>query len=51
LTEFTNDIADYDGYVKDFEGQVAQFWLPVSMREAGAELIAKMRAYAQSCAR
>jgi hypothetical protein len=50
LTEFTNDIVDYDGYVKDFDGQVAQFWLPVSTREAGAELIAKMRTYAQSCA-
>lgn len=51
LTEFTSDIADYDGLVKDFDGQVDQFWLPVSSREAGMDLIAKMQAYAENCAR
>ena len=49
MTEITNDVADYDGDVKDFDGSVDQFLLPVSSADAGAELIAKMRAFAQSC--
>jgi hypothetical protein len=50
LTEITNDVADYDGDIKDFDGSVDQFLLPVSSADAGNELIAKMRAFAQSCA-
>jgi hypothetical protein len=49
-TEITNDVADYDGDVKDFDGPVDQFWLPVSSADAGSELIAKMQAFARSCA-
>lgn len=51
LTEFTDDVADYDGEVKDFDGSVNQFWLPVSSNDAGIELIEKMRAYAQVCSK
>jgi hypothetical protein len=50
LTEITSDVADYDGHIKDFDGPVDQFLLPVSSAEAGNELIAKMRTFAQSCA-
>lgn len=50
MTEITNDVADYDGAVKDFDGSVGQFLLPVSSADAGDELIAKMRDFAQSCA-
>jgi hypothetical protein len=50
LTEITNDVADYDGDVQDFDGVVDQFFLPVSSADAGRELIAKMRTFAQSCA-
>jgi hypothetical protein len=50
LTEITNDVADYDGEIKDFDGSVDQFFLPVSSANAGNELIAKMQAFAQSCA-
>jgi hypothetical protein len=48
-TEITSDLADYDGEVKDFDGLVKQFFLPVSSADAGDELVAKMRAFAQSC--
>lgn len=50
MTEITNDWAGYDGDVKDFDGPVAQFLLPVSSASAGYELIGKMRDYAKSCA-
>ena len=48
-TDITNDVADYDEDVKDFDGSVDQFFLPVSSADAGNGLIAKMRAFAQSC--
>jgi len=50
LTEITNDVTDYDGEVKDFDGTVDQFFLPVSSIDAGSELIAEMRAFAEICA-
>jgi hypothetical protein len=50
LTETASDVADYDGEIKDFDGSVDQFFLPVSSANAGNELIAKMQAFAQSCA-
>jgi hypothetical protein len=48
-TEITDDLADYDGDVKDFDGSVEQLLLPVSSADSGNELIAKMRTFAQSC--
>lgn len=48
-TEITNDLAGYDGDVKDFDGSVDQFLLPVSSADVGNGLIAKMRVFAQSC--
>ena len=50
LTEITNDVAGYEGDIKDFDGSVAQFFLPVSSVDAGEEIIARMRTFAQSCA-
>jgi hypothetical protein len=50
MTDITNDVADYEGEIKDFDGAVDQAYLPVSSTEAGNELVAKMRAFAQSCA-
>jgi len=49
LTESTNDVADYDGVIKDFDGPVDHFFLPVSSADAGGELIERIRAFAQSC--
>gem|GEM_PF-3060304 len=49
LTEFTNDVSDYDGDVKDFDGLVRQLWLPVSSIDAGNDLVEKLKAFAQSC--
>ena len=47
--EVADDLADYNGDVKDFDGWVSQVFLPVSSVEAGNDLIAKMRGLAQSC--
>jgi hypothetical protein len=49
LTEITNDVAEFDGNIKDFDGLADQFLLPVTSVDAGDGLIAKMRAFAQSC--
>ena len=51
LTEFTDDVANYNGDVKDFDGAVNQFWLPVSSLEAGSQLVDKMREYARTCSK
>lgn len=50
MTEITNDWAGYDGDVKDFDGSVAQFLLPVSSASAGDDIIVRMRDYSKSCA-
>jgi hypothetical protein len=49
LTEFTNDIQGYDGFVKDFDAPVDRFLVPVSSPAAGNELISKMQALAGAC--
>jgi hypothetical protein len=51
VIEITNDVADYDGDVKDFDGSVDHLFLPLSSKEAGDDLIAKMRVFARSCPR
>lgn len=50
VTEFTNDIQGYDGFVKDFDAPVDRFLVPVSSPTAGSELISRMQALAGVCA-
>ena len=49
LTSLTNDVADYDGFVRNFDGLVDQFRIPVSSPDAGKELIAKLQSFAIAC--
>jgi hypothetical protein len=49
VTEFTNDIEGYDGFVKNFDGPVDRFLVPVSSPGAGNELISRMQALAGAC--
>lgn len=48
-TEITNDFAGYDGYVKDFDGMVDHFLIPISSSTAGDDLIAKLKVLAHAC--
>jgi hypothetical protein len=50
VTEFTNDIQGYDGFVKEFDAPVDRFLVPVSSPAAGNELISRMQALAGACA-
>jgi hypothetical protein len=50
MIDITDDVANYDGELKDFDGSVAQVYLPISSRQSGDEIIAKMRTFAQLCA-
>jgi hypothetical protein len=49
VTEFTNDIEGYDGFVKNFDAPQDRFLVPVSSPAAGNELISKMQALADAC--
>jgi len=49
LTSLTNDIAGYDGVVRNMDGMVNQFRIPVSSLDAGKELISKLQSYAIKC--
>jgi len=49
LTTTTNDVAGYDGFVKNFDAQVDQFRMPVSSRDAGKELISNLQRVAATC--
>lgn len=49
VTESTNDIEGYDGFVQDFDGPVDRFLVPVSSPAAGDELISKMQALTGTC--
>lgn len=49
VTELTNDIQGYDGFVQNFDDPVDRFLVPVSSPAAGSELIAKMQALADTC--
>jgi hypothetical protein len=51
MTEFTNDIQGYDGFVQVFGGPVDRFLVPVSSPAAADELIERMRALVNLCAR
>jgi hypothetical protein len=50
LTSITNDVEHYDGFVKDYDGMVDRFWIPVSSRDAGNDLISRLRSFAATCA-
>jgi len=50
LTSITNDIEHYDGFVKDFDGMVNRFWIPVSSQDAGNDLISRLKSFAATCA-
>jgi hypothetical protein len=49
VTEFTNDIEGYDGFVKNFDAPQDRFLVPVSSPAAGNELISKMQVLADAC--
>jgi hypothetical protein len=49
LITTTNDVAGYDGFVKNFDAQVDQFRMPVSSRDAGKELISNLQRVAATC--
>ncbi|HEV2486216.1 MAG TPA: hypothetical protein VGT08_11855 [Terracidiphilus sp.] len=49
LTSITNDIAGYDGFIRNFDGMVEQFWVPISSSDAGKELISKLQSFAITC--
>ena len=50
LTSITNDVEHYDGFVKDFDGMVDRFWIPVSSQDAGNGLISRLKSFAATCA-
>lgn len=49
MTILTNDIEGYDGFVRNFDGMVDQFRIPVSSSDAGNTLIAKLQSLAIMC--
>jgi hypothetical protein len=49
VTESTNDVDGYDGFVQDFDGPADRFLLPVSSPAAGDELISRIKALAGTC--
>ncbi len=49
VRRLTNDIANYDGMVKDRDGLAASFRIPLSSARAGEDLIAKLRNLAPTC--
>jgi len=49
LTSTTNDVAGYDGFVKNFDAQVDRFRMPVSSTDAGKELISNLQRVAARC--
>jgi hypothetical protein len=49
LTSLTDDIAGYDGVVRNMDGMVDRFRIPVSSLDAGKELISKLQSYAIKC--
>jgi hypothetical protein len=49
VTRTTNDIAGYNGFVKDFDGMTDRFWIPVSSERAGDELKALLAKFAATC--
>lgn len=51
LTSTTNDVAGYEGFIRDFDGMVDEVWIPASSEQAGMELIALIRSYAATCER
>jgi hypothetical protein len=51
LTSITNDIAGYDGMVRNFDGVVDRLWIPVSSEQAGTELIKLFKSLAATCDR
>jgi hypothetical protein len=51
VTRTTNDIAGYNGFVKDFDGVMDRFWIPVSSESAGLELIKLLKSFAAGCDR
>ena len=50
LTSVTNDVEHYDGFIKDFDGMVDRFWIPVSSQDAGNDLISWLKSFAATCA-
>ena len=49
LTIMSNDAADSDELEKTFDGMVKRFWIPVSSRDAGEELVSALQNFAASC--
>jgi hypothetical protein len=44
-----NDIVGYNGFVKNFDGMIDRFWIPVSSESAGKELKALFARFASTC--
>jgi len=49
LAIVTNDFADSDEFAKTFDGMVNQFWIPLSSKDAGKELISGLQSFAATC--
>jgi hypothetical protein len=49
VRRLTNDVAGYDGMIKDREGLVTSYRIPLSSSRTGEDLIAKLRDLAQTC--
>ena len=50
LSSVTNDVENFNGFIKDFDGMVDRFWIPVSSQEAGNDLTARLKSFAATCA-
>ncbi len=45
----TNDVAGYNGFVKNFDGMTNRYWIPVSSERAGKELRSLIASFANTC--